>query len=162
MLQSVIPLAVSILLLQVLYYDLTLAIPFNNIKDVPQNSYFELSSPNRHSLERRLPTGTCDANTPCENAACCGTNGLCGYSPTECGQGELENPSITRSTPSSPRLTSFCRELHFELRCQSFMWAIWKAWAAKLPPRRLLLTVWVSPTCTESLIRALDRALEKV
>lgn len=36
---------------------------------------------------RGLPTGTCNANTPCENAACCGTNGLCGYSPTECGVG---------------------------------------------------------------------------
>jgi hypothetical protein len=29
--------------------------------------------------QRGLPTGTCDANTPRENAACCGTNGLCGY-----------------------------------------------------------------------------------
>lgn len=36
---------------------------------------------------RALPTGTCNANTPCVNAACCGTNGLCGYSPTECGAG---------------------------------------------------------------------------
>lgn len=45
-----------------------------------------------HSLAilqgRDLPTGTCNADTPCVNAACCGTNGLCGYSPTECGQGE--------------------------------------------------------------------------
>ncbi|OCL06227.1 glycoside hydrolase family 18 protein, partial [Glonium stellatum] len=38
-------------------------------------------------LERGLPTGTCNAQTPCENAACCGTNGLCGYSPTNCGSG---------------------------------------------------------------------------
>ncbi|KAF1942210.1 hypothetical protein EJ02DRAFT_346150 [Clathrospora elynae] len=38
-------------------------------------------------LSRGLPTGTCNAQTPCENAACCGTNGLCGYSPTECGKG---------------------------------------------------------------------------
>ncbi|CZS88466.1 uncharacterized protein RAG0_00213 [Rhynchosporium agropyri] len=36
---------------------------------------------------RDLPTGTCNANTPCVNAACCGKNGLCGYSPTECGSG---------------------------------------------------------------------------
>ncbi|KAK8097736.1 uncharacterized protein PG998_013222 [Apiospora kogelbergensis] len=36
---------------------------------------------------RALPTGTCNANTPCENAACCGgnNNNLCGYSPGECG-----------------------------------------------------------------------------
>ncbi|KAI0418524.1 family 18 glycosyl hydrolase [Xylaria grammica] len=38
-------------------------------------------------LARDLPTGTCNADTPCVNAACCGTNGLCGYSPTECGAG---------------------------------------------------------------------------
>lgn len=70
-----------------------------------------------YTLQNRdLPTGTCNANTPCKssphqprptsdgppldcgytdfkirregvNAACCGTNGLCGYSPTECGSG---------------------------------------------------------------------------
>ena len=34
-----------------------------------------------------LPTGTCNAQTECPIAACCGTNGLCGYSPSECGQG---------------------------------------------------------------------------
>lgn len=88
MLQSYIPLAVSILLLQSLYYDLTNAIPFSSINDRQQNAHFELASLNRHTLERRLPTGTCNADTPCENAACCGTNGLCGYSPTECGKGE--------------------------------------------------------------------------
>lgn len=47
-------------------------------------------TPNLHSyslLPRALPIGTCNAQTPCENAACCGTNGLCGYSPTECGAG---------------------------------------------------------------------------
>jgi hypothetical protein len=36
---------------------------------------------------RDLPTGTCNANTPCPIVACCGTNGLCGYSPSECGAG---------------------------------------------------------------------------
>lgn len=42
----------------------------------------------KFTLFPRLPTGTCDASTPCVNAACCGTNnGLCGYSPTECGSG---------------------------------------------------------------------------
>lgn len=39
------------------------------------------------TLFPRLPTGTCNAQTPCVNAACCGTNGLCGYSPSECGSG---------------------------------------------------------------------------
>ena len=34
-----------------------------------------------------LPTGTCNAETPCPIAACCGTNGLCGYSAAECGVG---------------------------------------------------------------------------
>ena len=34
-----------------------------------------------------LPTGTCNAHTPCPITACCGTNGLCGYSPSECGKG---------------------------------------------------------------------------
>ena len=43
----------------------------------------------RGLLQRRdlLPTGTCNAETPCPIAACCGTNGLCGYSPAECGAG---------------------------------------------------------------------------
>lgn len=40
----------------------------------------------RNALSQsELPTGTCNAQTPCVNSACCGTNGLCGYSPTECG-----------------------------------------------------------------------------
>ncbi|QIX02022.1 hypothetical protein AMS68_007539 [Peltaster fructicola] len=36
---------------------------------------------------RDLPIGTCNAQTPCPNGACCGTDGLCGYSPTQCGKG---------------------------------------------------------------------------
>lgn len=47
-----------------------------------------------HSLviaPRALPIGTCDPSTPCPNGACCGSNGLCGYSPTECGEGCLFN-----------------------------------------------------------------------
>jgi chitinase len=38
-------------------------------------------------FSRALPIGTCDPNTPCPNGACCGNNGLCGYSPLECGTG---------------------------------------------------------------------------
>ncbi|KAF3021588.1 hypothetical protein E8E14_013534 [Neopestalotiopsis sp. 37M] len=40
-------------------------------------------------IQRALPIGTCNAQTPCENAACCGgkNNNLCGYSPGECGAG---------------------------------------------------------------------------
>ncbi|KAI0096381.1 hypothetical protein GGR51DRAFT_568416 [Nemania sp. FL0031] len=34
---------------------------------------------------RALPTGTCNADTPYVNSAYCGTNGLCGYFPIECG-----------------------------------------------------------------------------
>jgi len=40
---------------------------------------------------RALPIGTCNANTPCPNGACCGSNGLCGYSPAECGSGCASN-----------------------------------------------------------------------
>ena len=40
---------------------------------------------------RALPVGTCDSATPCENGACCGSNNLCGYSPTECGTGCTSN-----------------------------------------------------------------------
>lgn len=52
-------------------------------------SFEDLHFPTANSLltTRDLPTGTCNGNTPCVNAACCGTNGLCGYSPTECGTG---------------------------------------------------------------------------
>lgn len=38
-------------------------------------------------LSRALPIGTCDPETPWPNGACCGSNGLCGYSPKECGDG---------------------------------------------------------------------------
>ncbi|THW73572.1 glycoside hydrolase [Aureobasidium pullulans] len=54
------------------------------------NPSVELAKDSRSSLglaTRDLPTGTCNADTPCVNGACCGTNGLCGYSPTECGSG---------------------------------------------------------------------------
>ncbi|KAH8899991.1 glycoside hydrolase [Thozetella sp. PMI_491] len=40
---------------------------------------------------RSLPTGTCNAGTPCENGACCGSNNLCGYSPASCGTGCQHN-----------------------------------------------------------------------
>ncbi|KAK6000837.1 hypothetical protein QM012_003562 [Aureobasidium pullulans] len=42
-------------------------------------------------LRRDLPIGTCNSDTPCPNGACCGSNGLCGYSPTECGSGCTSN-----------------------------------------------------------------------
>ncbi|KAH9206557.1 hypothetical protein DL95DRAFT_375269 [Leptodontidium sp. 2 PMI_412] len=48
-------------------------------------------NPNFSLLPRALPIGTCDPTTPCPNGACCGSNGLCGYSPTECGTGCLFN-----------------------------------------------------------------------
>lgn len=41
--------------------------------------------------QRALPVGTCNSDTPCENGACCGSNSLCGYSPTECGTGCTSN-----------------------------------------------------------------------
>lgn len=40
---------------------------------------------------RDLPTGTCNANTPCVNGACCGKDNLCGYSPKSCGSGCRSN-----------------------------------------------------------------------
>ncbi|KUI67400.1 Killer toxin subunits alpha/beta [Cytospora mali] len=45
------------------------------------------------SLARRddLPTGTCNAATPCANGACCGSNNLCGYSAAFCGDGCQHN-----------------------------------------------------------------------
>ncbi|SMR58009.1 unnamed protein product [Zymoseptoria tritici ST99CH_3D1] len=49
--------------------------------------------PNRtpNLLLRDLPEGTCNDATPCPNKACCGSNGLCGYSPLECGSGCASN-----------------------------------------------------------------------
>ena len=51
------------------------------------------SADSYHSLlaQRALPVGTCNSNTPCENGACCGSNGLCGYSPKECAAGCTSN-----------------------------------------------------------------------
>lgn len=53
------------------------------------NPQIELLLHARNILVERaeLPTGTCNAQTPCPIAACCGKNGLCGYSPAECGSG---------------------------------------------------------------------------
>lgn len=45
----------------------------------------------RALVPRALPIGTCNADTPCPNGACCGSNGLCGYSPAECGSGCASN-----------------------------------------------------------------------
>ncbi len=36
---------------------------------------------------RDLPTGTCNAGTPCANGACCSKTNLCGYSKDFCGDG---------------------------------------------------------------------------
>lgn len=42
----------------------------------------------KSDLARRdLPVGTCNAQTPCVNGACCGSDNLCGYSPKQCGTG---------------------------------------------------------------------------
>jgi hypothetical protein len=50
---------------------------------LPQDATFS----SKKQLKRDLPIGTCNPDTPCPNGACCGSNGLCGYSPTECGSG---------------------------------------------------------------------------
>ncbi|KAI0467970.1 glycosyl hydrolases family 18-domain-containing protein [Xylaria cf. heliscus] len=49
------------------------------------------TSPGGNLMRRDLPIGTCNADTPCPNGACCGSNGLCGYSPDECGSGCTSN-----------------------------------------------------------------------
>jgi hypothetical protein len=54
--------------------------------DVASSSFY-LSVNSSLIVTRALPTGTCNADTPCPIAACCGKNGLCGFSPSECGQG---------------------------------------------------------------------------
>ncbi|KAF5523516.1 Chitotriosidase-1 [Colletotrichum aenigma] len=62
-------------------------------RHVVAESYFALNSAygllqNTVAAEDlELPVGTCNANTPCVNGACCSGNGsgLCGYSPAECG-----------------------------------------------------------------------------
>ncbi|KAF2219278.1 hypothetical protein BDZ85DRAFT_44460 [Elsinoe ampelina] len=44
------------------------------------------NGPNAQLLD--LPIGTCNAQTPCPNGACCsGVTNLCGYSSSECGPG---------------------------------------------------------------------------
>lgn len=48
--------------------------------------------PHAFDLQKRdLPTGTCNANTPCVNGACCGSDNLCGYSPKSCATGCQSN-----------------------------------------------------------------------
>lgn len=41
--------------------------------------------PNSSLLARDLPIGTCNADTPCSNGACCSKSNLCGYSKDFCG-----------------------------------------------------------------------------
>lgn len=55
----------------------TLALPHHDALHLPVNQL----------NHRALPVGTCNKATPCVNGACCGSNGLCGYSPTACGNG---------------------------------------------------------------------------
>lgn len=66
-------------------------------------------------IQRALPIGTCNAQTPCENAACCGgkNNNLCGYSPGECGAGKFfillnSNQTTAEKLTSKGNCTSNC------------------------------------------------------
>lgn len=56
---------------------------------LPQHDHTH--SPVNQLSPRALPVGTCNSDTPCKNGACCGSNGLCGYSPTEYGAGCSSN-----------------------------------------------------------------------
>jgi len=49
------------------------------------------SNPSYSLIRRDLPTGTCNAATPCVNGACCGKDNLCGYSDASCGTGCQHN-----------------------------------------------------------------------
>ncbi|KAK1655797.1 hypothetical protein BDP81DRAFT_388694 [Colletotrichum phormii] len=52
------------------------------------NSAFSILGVDAPAELLELPVGTCDAETPCVNGACCsGISGLCGYSLAECGVG---------------------------------------------------------------------------
>jgi hypothetical protein len=78
---------------------LTFATPFNfGAKAYSQPAHL-LSEP--RLLQTRggnsLPTGTCNAQTECPITACCGTNGLCGYSPSECGQGNCTSKCTSKA-----------------------------------------------------------------
>ncbi|KAI0206817.1 hypothetical protein F4808DRAFT_466759 [Astrocystis sublimbata] len=56
------------------------------------NSAFALLRTDIPAEALDLPIGTCNDETPCPNGACCGkNNGLCGYSPTECGAGNCSS-----------------------------------------------------------------------
>ena len=66
-----------------------LTTPFHLSANGRDRSVLLLSGPRSHQIRdgNGLPTGTCNAQTKCPIAACCGANGLCGYSPSECGKG---------------------------------------------------------------------------
>ncbi|SMR55633.1 unnamed protein product [Zymoseptoria tritici ST99CH_1E4] len=60
--------------------------------DILEAKRIEIPPDRSLNLARRdLPEGTCNGATPCPNGACCGDNGLCGYSPLECGPGCASN-----------------------------------------------------------------------
>lgn len=66
---------------------------------------------NSSSLDRRdvLPTGTCNAATPCANGACCGANNLCGYSAAFCGTGCQHNcDAKSECGPYAPANAQHC------------------------------------------------------
>ncbi|KAH5753411.1 hypothetical protein HBI88_215530 [Parastagonospora nodorum] len=78
---------------------LTFATPFNFGGKAYSQPAHLLSEP--RLLQTRdgnsLPTGTCNAQTECPITACCGTNGLCGYSPSECGQGNCTSKCTSKA-----------------------------------------------------------------
>ena len=113
-------------LLLVLSYFIVVGAQFDSrILDEPTHNT-NISSLN----SRALPTGTCNAQTPCPIAACCGTNGLCGFSPSECGSGNCTSKCDSKADcgqfgvagKQKCPLNVCCSQFGFVLNSYHFPW----------------------------------------
>ena len=86
---------------------------------------------------RDLPTGTCNAATPCANKACCGKDNLCGYSPKSCASGCQHNCRSSSLSVSTHWLKYASR------RCKSRMRSLCCCRQAEMPPQCVLLGIWI-------------------
>ena len=118
------------------------------------NSAFGLRQSNIASQgDWELPVGTCNADTPCVNGACCSGVSL---PPVPFSPGRLGFLWLTYAVPNAGNwslriLAGGVRcDLHVQLRCQSRVRPVRRRGEAEVSPGRLLLQAWVSPAVPHS------------
>ncbi|KAJ5098775.1 hypothetical protein N7532_005776 [Penicillium argentinense] len=72
-------------------------------------------------LGANLPEGTCNGDTPCANAACCSTGGICGYSLAECGKGNCTS-NCDAKAQCGPYAEEGSQRCPLNVCCSKFGW----------------------------------------